>query len=108
MVIVADLRKRLADMKTVQEELSRSVADASAEAKQHQLMAEDAEQNLSAAQKQLENLQADHEKLVAEKEELQAYKSAMEQQLTCSCGKKFDTLSQLFGHQRKCSVHRGK
>ncbi|MDW3191893.1 MAG: hypothetical protein R8G66_06000 [Cytophagales bacterium] len=104
--LLADLRNRLAEASATSDDLSRRQAESLEALAELAKKNDEYQQNEKEKLQQLENLRQQVKNLSAKNEELNNYRLAIEQELTCICGQRFDTLSQKFGHQRKCKDHK--
>ncbi|MFY0689172.1 MAG: hypothetical protein JXQ90_18525 [Cyclobacteriaceae bacterium] len=104
--IVMKLRSALAELSAENAKLSADNRSMKSKLAVQVGIASEGELKLIAAEKELSERYADIKNMSAELEELRSFKSAKLAELTCICGKEFDDIGAMFGHQRKCEVYK--
>ena len=104
--LVSTLRKTLADLSTRLAESDSLLAEKEKALAENLKSVADMESKLSAANEELTANQQQARKIQDELEELRNFKTRIDEELTCVCGVKFETMGAVHGHKTKCIVHK--
>ena len=103
--LVSTLRKSLADLSSRLAESDTRLAEKEKVLAESLKSVADKELKMSAANEELKANQQQLREIHAEVEKLRSFKARIDEELTCVCGVKFETMGAVHGHKTKCKVY---